>query len=314
VFVAEPDISDGDLQDLQVKNVQLAVLPFTLKTSLREQVEVSILGSTENMQPDDPWNYWVFRISGGGFFNGQESASFLNFNTRLSANRVTDLNKLEMRGSFSYEQERFTLTDEEFVSITRSGRFNGLYVYSISDHWSVGGFLNSFSSTFRNIDFAASLRPGIEYNLYPYSEATKRQFTIQYRIGGGYTNYADMTIFDKTDQWTARQDLEISYRLIEAWGSLDLELDFGNYLHDFALLSVSFEPQLEWNVFKGFSINLGGFISLVRDQVNIRKSSASDEEILLQIRQLKTDYRYFGHLGVSYRFGSQYNNIVNTRF
>ena len=36
--------------------------------------------------------------------------------------------------------------------------------------------------------------------------------------------------------------------------------------------------------------------------------------MLLQRRQLETSYRYFASAGLSYTFGSIYNNIVNPRF
>ncbi len=36
--------------------------------------------------------------------------------------------------------------------------------------------------------------------------------------------------------------------------------------------------------------------------------------MLLRIRQLETNYRYFGSVGLRYTFGSIYNNVVNPRF
>jgi hypothetical protein len=38
------------------------------------------------------------------------------------------------------------------------------------------------------------------------------------------------------------------------------------------------------------------------------------EDILLQIRQLETQYDYYTSVGISYKFGSIYSNIVNPRF
>jgi hypothetical protein len=36
--------------------------------------------------------------------------------------------------------------------------------------------------------------------------------------------------------------------------------------------------------------------------------------VLTQQRQLQTGYRYFTNFGISYRFGSIFNNVVNPRF
>ena len=67
-------------------------------------------------------------------------------------------------------------------------------------------------------------------------------------------------------------------------------------------------------LFKGFSFNIYGDYSRIRDQINLRKGGASEEEVLLRQRQLATGFEYFAGFGVTYRFGSIYNNIVNPRF
>ena len=44
------------------------------------------------------------------------------------------------------------------------------------------------------------------------------------------------------------------------------------------------------------------------------KEGASDEEVLLQLKQLRTSYRLEAFVGVNYTFGSKFNNVVNPRF
>ena len=73
-------------------------------------------------------------------------------------------------------------------------------------------------------------------------------------------------------------------------------------------------PNIEWQIFKGLSIDIGGYASFVGDRINIAKSDISDEDILLKIKQLDTDFTYFVYFGLNYRFGSKYNNYVNPRF
>jgi hypothetical protein len=63
-----------------------------------------------------------------------------------------------------------------------------------------------------------------------------------------------------------------------------------------------------------FSLNLYGQYSKIRNQISLPKGTASLEEVLLQRRQLETGYQFWGSFGVSYSFGSIYNNIVNPRF
>ena len=59
---------------------------------------------------------------------------------------------------------------------------------------------------------------------------------------------------------------------------------------------------------------MNGGISFIHDQINLRKSTASSEEILTRQRQLESQYSYWLSGGISYSFGSIYNNIVNPRF
>ncbi|MFZ1292340.1 MAG: hypothetical protein WAR79_19760 [Melioribacteraceae bacterium] len=67
-------------------------------------------------------------------------------------------------------------------------------------------------------------------------------------------------------------------------------------------------------MFKGFSLNLDGSYSIIRNQISLAKGNASLEEVLLQRRQLQTGFYFWGSFGISYSFGSIYNNIVNSRF
>jgi hypothetical protein len=57
-----------------------------------------------------------------------------------------------------------------------------------------------------------------------------------------------------------------------------------------------------------------GSISYIHDQLSLSAGGASQEEILLHRQELETQYRYWGSMGISYTFGSIYNNIVNPRF
>ncbi|MFH5882752.1 hypothetical protein ACG2F4_00460 [Halalkalibaculum sp. DA3122] len=53
--------------------------------------------------------------------------------------------------------------------------------------------------------------------------------------------------------------------------------------------------------------------SLINDQLSLSKQDLTEEEIILRQRALATDYSMSATIGVSYTFGSIYNNIVNPR-
>ncbi|MCP5063376.1 MAG: hypothetical protein GY936_13060 [Ignavibacteriae bacterium] len=59
---------------------------------------------------------------------------------------------------------------------------------------------------------------------------------------------------------------------------------------------------------------MDGTLAYIHDQIALPGGGVSLEEILLQRKQLATDYQFWASFGFTYSFGSIYNNIVNTRF
>ena len=57
-----------------------------------------------------------------------------------------------------------------------------------------------------------------------------------------------------------------------------------------------------------------GNVASVNNQIYLSKADVSDEEILVARRQLPTDFTYEISTGLSFRFGSIYNNVVNNRY
>lgn len=54
--------------------------------------------------------------------------------------------------------------------------------------------------------------------------------------------------------------------------------------------------------------------SVPRDQIYLARGKLSDENTLLRRRQLASKYSYHGGVGLSYTFGSIFNNVVMPRF
>jgi hypothetical protein len=72
--------------------------------------------------------------------------------------------------------------------------------------------------------------------------------------------------------------------------------------------------MINLRLFEGFSFDIHGNVSMIHDQLSLPKEGATEEEILLEQRQLATQYDYFLSLGLRYTFGSIYTNVVNPRF
>ena len=64
----------------------------------------------------------------------------------------------------------------------------------------------------------------------------------------------------------------------------------------------------------GLKFAIGGSYEIKRNQIEIRKEGATRVEVLTQQRQLNTAYSYFLGIGISYQFGSKFNNYINPAF
>src|SRR5690242_21332771 len=49
-------------------------------------------------------------------------------------------------------------------------------------HWSAGVQASVNHSTFGNVDIGFAVGPAIEYDIYPYSQSTRRQLTFLYSV------------------------------------------------------------------------------------------------------------------------------------
>jgi hypothetical protein len=159
-----------------------------------------------------------------------------------------------------------------------------------------------------------NILPGIEYDLFPYSESTRRQLRILYSVGFKYVNYIDTTIYDKTREPLWLHSLLASYQVVQKWGSVDVSLNYSNYFHDWSKNNLSLYGYLSLRIAKGLSVNFGGGASLIHDQLGLLKQNLSTDEILLRRKELETQYEYYTSFGFTYTFGSIYNNVVNPRF
>ncbi|MDG2040209.1 MAG: hypothetical protein P8J30_06970, partial [Ilumatobacter sp.] len=158
------------------------------------------------------------------------------------------------------------------------------------------------------------VQPGIEFNVFPYSESSRRSLTVSYEAGIESFDYEEVTIFDRLQQTVSSQEIQATLDVRQPWGDSRIRARYNSLLNDLDTYSTSVFGNLSFRVVRGLSLNVSASTSLVRDQIYLPKEDLSDEEILLQRRQLATDSRYRVSFGFSYTFGSIFNNIVNPRF
>jgi len=319
VYTTNVDATEAEVREGFLRTLGAVLVPYMMRTPMRDRLRIDVAPSaaeaSEQVQPeDDPWDHWTFEMyaDGSADFESQQRS----YDTRYGVyvNRVTEEWKIQFRPFFNYNYDRFDREDETIESTARRDGFTSYVVRSISPHWSIGTFGDVFSSTFDNVQWRYRLMPAIEWSLYPYREATRRQLTVAYRIGASHIQYRDTTIYNETEELLPEQTLSGGYKVIQPWGAVDVGINASQYLHDLGRYSVRFDGTVDVRVAQGLSIEIGGQVEFIHNQLNLPKGDADLEEVLLRRRLLETNYQAGLSFGFRYRFGSIFNNVVNTRF
>jgi hypothetical protein len=302
---------------------KLGLVRYAITTPMAERLRVTFKklegDAAAAAKKKDPWNYWVYRISFHGDVNGEESSKGRSMRGSFNANRTTDAWRMSFNTSANYRDTEFKLEEEDgtkttILSVNRNMDASGTVVKSLTQHWSLGFLGSANSQTFRNFVVKTRIASGLEYNFFPYTESTRRMLTFQYTVGHDYLRYREITIFDKLKEQLLDHRAEVGLSLRQPWGSAQAQMSFTQYLTNPSKYSLGTFGFGDFRIFKGFSVNFFGEYARTRDQIYLPRGAASTEEILLRQRQLLTGYQYFLNFGISYQFGSIFNNIVNPRF
>jgi hypothetical protein len=296
------------------EKMKLGLVRYASHTPVMDQISISHTAPEVKGKVVDKWNNWLFSISGNGIFNGEHSYRMNNAYWSISANHITADIKLNFVLSGSYSDNWYDYGTVDYTSISRSQDFTAKAIFSIDDHWSWGIFGTGWTSTFSNIDLGTSVSPGIEYNIYPYNESTRRLLRIDYKPSVSYNNYTEKTIYNKMDQVLFSEDLSLTLDQKEPWGSASITLSGSHYIHDVKKYNVGINGSVSIRIIEGLSATWYASYYRQRDQLALPLRGATAEEVLLQKKQLESQYSYFATIGLSYSFGAIYNNIVNPRF
>lgn len=301
-------------------SMKLGLLRYVARTSQATAIQVFYEAGAEGEEggvataETDPWDFWTFRVRANANLEADARTQFYRLSAGLSANRVTEALKLEFSLGGSYNESEFELEDSTTVtSIRRNFDANALSAWSLSDHWSLGARGRVEHSTFSNEDLALLIAPALEYNIFPYSESTRRQFSFLYTIGVNHVRYIQETVFLKTEETVPVHSLTASLSVRQPWGGSFGFVEFTQFLNDPGKNRLEVFGGIDLRLFRGLSLNFNASASRVRDQINLPAGEASDEEILLRQRELSTGFEYRFSVGFSYTFGSIFSNVVNPR-
>ena len=313
--------TDNEVREMLTRKVKLGLVRYAACSSTGDCLKIESTSEQDSLDigigsnpEEDAWNAWVFRLGANGNVGAQKVYQSGYFNSSFSASQVKETHKISFDVRANYSEQRYDYSGFKDTYILRSQSANASYVHSINDHWSAGGFAYAERSDFSNYDLFQNVAAAVEYNVFPYQEAQTKSLTMVYRAGFTYYDFQEETIFNKTVDRIPSQSLTIAASFTKDWGQLSTGVEVASFLNDFDRNHLSFWCNYEVRIFKGLSANSWMSYSIQRDQLNNRLDGASQEEVLLQQQQLLTGFELNAYVGLSYRFGSIYNNVVNPRF
>ena len=321
-FTSQDDTDDRERQSV-AQMLSLGLVRYAAQTPLGQQLQVSAAPSggplgtrrVATAQPDDdPWDFWVFRARINGRFEAEERASTRSISSSFSANRDTEDWRMRFGFFSNHRRDGFTLTDSTFTSVQRNTSLDVRFIKSIGEHMGIGIGGSAISSSFRNQDLTLRAAPAVQYNFFPYTESTRRQFTVMYTTGYNSFRYTEPTIFERLEERRLNHTVQTSYEVNERWGESELTLEFSQFLDAPDQRRLVAFGEVDIRLFRGFFLTLEADSSLIRDQIYLPREAATDQEILVRRRQLATDYEWEFRIGFTYSFGSIFNNVVNSRF
>jgi hypothetical protein len=300
--------------------LEIGFAPYLMKTPLGDELSLNYPDIEDRQEParaeGDPWNHWVFEIYGGRVRMSYESNQS-DFDSRwgLFADRVTKTWKTRLRPYFNFSFDHIEQEDGESVT-SRNHRhgFDSYAIRSVNQHWSLGLFADYITRQDRNLKHRVRINPGVEYSVFPYEEATRRAITFVYRLGFTQVDYYEETIYFKTSERLANHRLEASVSFEQPWGEVNAGLTGSHYFHDPSHYRTELFGRASVRIVEGLSLNFWGNFELIQDQLSLPRGDTTVEDVLLDQRELATDFSVTGSVSLSYTFGSDFADVVNTRF
>ena len=323
--------TDDERRRAFARTLELGMVRYVLETPQAEGLNVRFANGEEegeehrgHIHPepnslvadpeDDPWNYWVYRVRMENDFSTEDRRDSQTYRASASAGRTTDMWRMGMGVFYSYRESNFEFEDgTTYKNVSRSTNYFGQVIRSLAPHWGVGVGASSRQSTFLNLEDSYRAAAAVEYNIFPYSESSEREFTFAYFIGGTQLVYEEITVFDKLNETYADQGAFIAFGMERPWGEAHVDLQYSHFIDDFDRSRIEFNTDIEYRIVRGLSFDIYAGVSRIRDQIYLPKGGATDQEVLVARRQLETDLSFHGGIELRYTFGSIYNNVVNSR-
>lgn len=319
-YFNDPTTTDDEKRKKLVQHLELGLVHYVAKTDAASGIKITYTGKdtdsskTAALPQKDRWNYWVIQFGASFSMNGNRNYNSHSGYGYINADRETEKLKTSLYVSSQNSTDIFKDTNGDTKFYTKRLEAGGRHVISFTKHWSAGISAAYQRSLYNNIKGGGTVKPMLEYSLFPYSKFNSERIVVQYMLGPLYNQYYDTTIFFKTKEWQLQQSVNIIASFTKPWGSVNLGVFWSNYFETIKKNNLSFNGAVSWKIAKGLNFGVYGYYGLIHDQIALRKGDATRDQLLRQNRELLTSFEYNLGFGFSYRFGSVANSIVNPRF
>jgi len=298
-----------------VKTIKMGLAPYIANSAIASSFTLNFRDKI-NYQNDkgDKWNNWVFSTSLSSSLMGQKTNNSKSYSGSLTAERVTAASRVRLHVNGRYQKSSYNFSSYNYENITENAEFSSIWVKSLTEHWSVGGWISAKTSSYNNIDYSFKPQPAIEYNFFPYAESTRRQLRLLYKMGYEKNSYREVTVYNKLKEQLFSQSLSATLELTELWGNARFSIEGSHYFHDMSKNEFIFNGNLSLRIVRGLSLDINGQYSATHNQLALPMGKVSTEDLLLRRKEMASDYNYYISIGFGYRFGSLFNNVVNPRF
>lgn len=150
--------------------LSLGLVRYAVRMPVRKYMSIRVSKLDSATVTKDKWDNWVFSMADNGFLSGQALTSQNSCSGAVAASRTTRHSKILLYSDVAFSESKYSTNGQNVVAISRSKSSKAMYALSLDSHWSVGGGLSRYSSTYANEKLDLTLFPEVEYDLFPNSE------------------------------------------------------------------------------------------------------------------------------------------------
>lgn len=314
-FSVLPSETADQIRNRLLNSIKIGLITFLKNTPAQDRISVNFEDvEAASSAVYDKWNYWVIEPGISGTAEGGSNNFTADIHAGGTINRITDQSKFLVAAGYDFGYNRYKLDGEKIAGQWKSYDAVFFYVKSLNSHWSAGGLYGLEHNSFENIKLLHKAALALEFNIFPYEQNTRRQVRFIYQLGGTNFRYLDTTVFDKTKETRAYNRLSAITELNRSWGTVNLFVHGQFFLDKPEQHHAGGGAAIKLRLFKGLSFITSGEWYYIKDQVSLLKNNLDDNDYLLGAQQLPTNFNFTFECGITYTFGSIYNNVVNPRF